>query len=620
LKDFSKVKTFIDTLIKRGVKDFGTYFAKRPDRLLEAVLLIKVLEINRSALKLNETESKETLRNDFPQLFFPQSNKAMIEQMNAIGNGVTEFDIDSVLKTFGGKKKHVNVRWLVVPGHEEKLDRVLISNTDITARKRAEQDLIKSKELTERYLNLAGSIIASLNKKGEIVMINQQGLDILGYSQEELIGKNWFNTCIPINIRKEVEQIFIKMLSGTIKFVEHYENDIVTKSGKVRTIAWHNTRVNKDTGEIDYVLGSGVDVIEQKIANRKTRESEERFNLAMNATEDGLYDWDLLTNNIYYSPGWKSMLGYDYNELPNDYSVWENLTKPKDVKRCWDMQQELLQKKRDRFEIEFQMKHKDGHWVNILSRANAIFDNSGNAIKIIGTHVDITQRKKNEIELINSKKELRAFANHLECIREEERAMIAREIHDEFGQVLTALKLNINYLEKGIENGTDSILSGIGKEFEFMYQIIDNSILKLRNLISLLRPDELDKLGLSAALENLVTFITRNRNITFSVSIKTDDNSITSDISLIIYRTVQEALSNSLKHSNATRISVKTKTLKKYNRIVISDNGIGFNVSQVNKTKSFGLMGMQERIHNIGGHLFIKSDRSGTQIRAEIPI
>ena len=96
------------------------------------------------------------------------------------------------------------------------------------------------------------------------------------------------------------------------------------------------------------------------------------------------------------------MLGYKYDELPNDFSVWETLTEAEDVKRSWEMQQKVIKGELDRFEMEFKMKHKDGHWVDILSRANAIFDDSGNAVRMIGTHVDISEQKRTEKELIEA--------------------------------------------------------------------------------------------------------------------------------------------------------------------------------------------------------------------------
>jgi len=127
----------------------------------------------------------------------------------------------------------------------------------------------------------------------------------------------------------------------------------------------------------------------------------------MNASRDGLFDWNLITNEIYYSPGWKKMLGYKDDELPNDFSIWEKLTKPEDIERSWKMQQELISKQRDRFEMEFKMKHKNGHWIDVLSRAEAVFNDKEKAIRIVGTHLDITNRKKAEKQLIQSKGNLK---------------------------------------------------------------------------------------------------------------------------------------------------------------------------------------------------------------------
>ena len=166
-----------------------------------------------------------------------------------------------------------------------------------------------------------------------------------------------------------------------------------------------------ENGKVVKLYGTFQDITEQKKYQDALRESEERYDLAMNATKDGIFDWNLITSEIYYSPGWKSILGYGYDELPNDFSVWEKLTAPEDVKRSWKMQNELIERKRDRFEIEFKMKHKNGHWVDILSRANAVFDDNGKAIRIVGTHVDITDRKKAEQEILKQKQNIERYLN-----------------------------------------------------------------------------------------------------------------------------------------------------------------------------------------------------------------
>jgi PAS domain S-box-containing protein len=131
--------------------------------------------------------------------------------------------------------------------------------------------------------------------------------------------------------------------------------------------------------------------------------SNERMNLALDFSNGGVWDWNLNTNEIYFSPNCKKLLGYKNNEIKNDFSEWERLTRPEHVKKAWKEFEDIISKKRDRFEVEFQMRHKDGRWIDILSRANVVFDSKGKAFRMVGTHVDITGRKQAEEELACSK-------------------------------------------------------------------------------------------------------------------------------------------------------------------------------------------------------------------------
>ena len=145
-------------------------------------------------------------------------------------------------------------------------------------------------------------------------------------------------------------------------------------------------------------LSKEISVREQ--AESALRKSEERFELAMRGANDGLYDWNMRTNQIYYSPRWKSMLGYEDHELPNDFSTWEDLVEANDRERSWDMLTDYINGRRDNFHIEFKMRHKDGHWVDILSRAFLVRDAEGNAIRTVGTHVDISEKKRQEAHIL----------------------------------------------------------------------------------------------------------------------------------------------------------------------------------------------------------------------------
>ena len=141
------------------------------------------------------------------------------------------------------------------------------------------------------------------------------------------------------------------------------------------------------------------DITDKKQAEKALKESEERFYLAMDASRDGVYEWDLETREIYYSPGWKRMLGYEPDELPDDFSVWEKLTRHEDVEKSWQIMKEVVAGKRERFEMEFEMRHKDGHWVHILSRSNLYKNAKGKPVRVVGTHVDISESKKQNKKL-----------------------------------------------------------------------------------------------------------------------------------------------------------------------------------------------------------------------------
>lgn len=139
--------------------------------------------------------------------------------------------------------------------------------------------------------------------------------------------------------------------------------------------------------------------IERKTADDLLKKSEERFDLAVNASRDGLYDWNLITDEVYYSENWKTMLGYTDEELPNDISVWKSLSHKGEKEASLLKLKEAIDQKIDHYDVEFRMKHKLGHWVNILSRAQLIYNNKGEAIRAVGTHVDLTEQKKAEQNL-----------------------------------------------------------------------------------------------------------------------------------------------------------------------------------------------------------------------------
>ncbi|MCP3677764.1 MAG: PAS domain-containing protein, partial [Deltaproteobacteria bacterium] len=142
------------------------------------------------------------------------------------------------------------------------------------------------------------------------------------------------------------------------------------------------------------------EAIEYRRVEEALRDSEERFALAMRGANDGLWDWNLQTNEVYFSPRWKSMLGYAEDELENIFDTWERLVEPEDLIGAKRSVEDYLAGRSPRYEAEFRMRHKQGHWVHILARAFATKNESdGKLVRLVGTHVDITERKWTEEEL-----------------------------------------------------------------------------------------------------------------------------------------------------------------------------------------------------------------------------
>jgi PAS domain S-box-containing protein len=153
-----------------------------------------------------------------------------------------------------------------------KVTKVALLARDITERKRAEKALRQERDRAQKYLAIAGVMIVAINSKGEVTLINKKGCEVLGYKkEEEIIGQNWFESFLPGRIRNEVKAVFAKLTAGEIEAVEYFENPVLTKSGVERIIAWHNTVLTDEAGNVLGTLSSGADITEHKRAERLLR-------------------------------------------------------------------------------------------------------------------------------------------------------------------------------------------------------------------------------------------------------------------------------------------------------------------------------------------------------------
>jgi signal transduction histidine kinase len=237
--------------------------------------------------------------------------------------------------------------------------------------------------------------------------------------------------------------------------------------------------------------------------------------------------------------------------------------------------------------------------------------------RVLVSWIDMTDRINYEKVLKQSSQELRQLTQHMEEVRENERTEISRDLHDDLGQKLTALNMDISWLKSRI--GVQS--RGVENKLKEMVHILNDTIESVRKISYGLRPSILDDLGLYSAIEWQLTEFKKSSGINYSLSFIPRDLEIDKKISLTVFRILQESLTNIARHSKATRVQVNIKSGKAAIKVIVRDNGIGISKEKISNHKSFGLVGMKERARTYGGKVIIRSNESeGTTIILEIPL
>jgi len=230
---------------------------------------------------------------------------------------------------------------------------------------------------------------------------------------------------------------------------------------------------------------------------------------------------------------------------------------------------------------------------------------------------EIEERKRAEDQLRRSEENLRALAAHLLFVREEESARISRDIHDELGQALTGLKMELTWVASRFPRDQKA-LAGKAKS---VLGLIDDIIQTVRRIASGLRPAVLDQLGLAAAIEWQATEFRKRTGIRCEISLPSDLPVVDQERSIAAFRIFQELLTNAVRHANATRIEVEMRIESDLLVLSVNDNGKGIEEASMRNPKSLGLLGMRERILPFGGRIEIAgTSNKGTKAKVFIPL
>jgi PAS domain S-box-containing protein len=350
------------------------------------------------------------------------------------------------------------------------------------------------------------------------------------------------------------------------------------------------------------------------------RLSERRYrNIFENAVE-GIFQTTLDGKYAAVNTALARMYGYDSPEdLTATISDIESQLYVDPGRR--DEFMRLMQKQEEVTGFEALVYRKDGSFIWVSENVRALRDPSGVLVGYEGTVENITERKLAEKRLHDTLDQVRMLSGRVALVQEEERTRIARELHDELGVGLTCLKIDLSRLQTIMgERGGANARKKMGDKIRSMTEQVDTTIVSVQRLVTELRPAILDDLGLVAAIEWQCQDFQKRTGIPCTCVTSADDITIIPERATALFRICQEALTNTVRHAQATAVAVKFESRSDCLELVVADNGVGISDAELSDRRSLGLLGMRERAALFGGEVTIQGHPGqGTSVTACLP-
>jgi PAS domain S-box-containing protein len=476
--------------------------------------------------------------------------------------------------------------------------------TNITEGKKAAQEL---REVEEKYRDIfenAEEGIFQSTPQGQYLVVNPALARMHGFdSQEELLGCKDISR--EIYVDPGLREVFKRLLEeqGSVRGFEH---QIFRRDGSKIWVSVNARAVWNKAGDVVYYEGTAQDITKRKETGAALQESEERYRALFENSKDALYVHDLSGIYISVNRAAERLTGYSRAEI-----IGKNIADLIAPQHLPDVQENLCRKLEAEGETTYEIETitKDGRRVPVEISSRLIYEH-GIAVGIQGTARDITDRKR-------AQKALRIYSQRLIEAQEAERQSVARELHDEVGQVLTAVKINLHSIQNTCKTREcmPRIEEGLG--------IVEEALGHVRELSFNLRPALLDDLGLTAALRWYLDRYAQRTGMQTELLSDFDDERLPRELETACFRIAQEALTNIARHAQATKASIRFERSNGTLLLTVADNGVGFDVNGFDQhgASALGLRGMMERAQAIGGAIAMHSrPAKGTEIQARLPI
>jgi len=468
-------------------------------------------------------------------------------------------------------------------------------------------------ESEERFRSLVETIndwIWETDANGTYTYTGPRVKELLGYEPHEVIGKTPFDFMPPEEAKRVADEFMVVVKSG--KPFAGLESLKLRKDGQAVILETSGVPIFNSDGELRGYRGIDRDITKRKRVEEALRKSEAEYRLLVeNANEAIAVACDGMLR--FVNPKAAELTGYSREELTSRPFV--DFIHPDDREMVVERHMRRLRGEQVPEVYPFRVIDKDGNtkWLEI----SAVLISWENRPATLNFLNDITERRKAEEEVKRSRAELRRLSAHLQSVMERERKRIAHEIHDELGQQLTALKMDLSWIGKNLPKNKEPLLEKIGA----MSKCIDTTIETVRRISTYLRPAILDDFGLLAAIEWQLTEFQRRTGIKCKIVPQSNDVVLEQTQAVALFRIFQEALTNVARHANAMGIEVSLKEKDSRVLLQIKDNGRGIREEEITSSRSIGIVGMRERARLCGGQMRIKGiPGKGTTVKVSIPL
>jgi PAS domain S-box-containing protein len=451
-------------------------------------------------------------------------------------------------------------------------------------------------------LDLAGVMFLGLDRRGRVRLVNRRGCEILGYRQDEIVGKDWFEHFLPRPWRRDVKAIFEALVEGKTEQFEYVDCPVLYADGQERFIRWHNTVLCDEHGAVVGTLSSGEDLTSRIQVREALEESQARAQAILESSLDAIITIDEQGRIDSFNPVAEQIFGYRAKEVVGQ-NVKVLMPQPfRDEHDGYLHNYRMTgRKKVIGLGREAVAQRKDGTVFPIdLSVSEVLFD--GQRI-FIGLVRDISDRRRLEREVLN--------------ISEQERQRIGRDLHDGLGSFLTGVAMGTQGLAQALQEGRPVR----PEDLEELARMIIEGASQAQSLAQGLNPVKLETDGLPAALQELVARMMHR--VPASASFYYDESlrALPRVVSVQLYRIAQEAINNAVKHARARHLWVRLATEEGKLRLTIRDDGVGLPDNRKTLEEGTGLHIMPYRANLIGATFSIsRLPEGGTLVCCCVPL